>query len=151
MNTFEIGFEKGLGDEVSEAFRNGTWNTKTQPEMKLLKAPEGVSVREEATLRARNLFIEKGVIEPFFAEDRSDTSLSQNEIDFYDFYCKMRTRFVSGLSVHTILMSKIHLESIKGTNIVDVHKYAEFQYDKLSRECDNSYLEVKSMPNLAWK
>lgn len=133
MSTFEKGFEKGLGDEVSRALISGEWNRRVQPEIKLLQAPE-MEDETELLLKARGIFIEKSVVEPFFREDRSGKSRSQDEIDFYNFYCETRKKYIKVLSQNSTLLGKNHLEAVKKTNIKLVHEYAEFQFDYYSRE-----------------
>lgn len=112
MGTFKEGFEKGLGDEVSRALISGEWNRRAQPEIKLLQAPK-MEDETELLLRARGIFIEKGVIGPFFSEDRRDKSRSQDEIDFYNFYCETRKKYIKALSQNSTLLGKNHLEAVK--------------------------------------
>ena len=134
MSTFEKGFEKGFGDEISSSLVSGEWKKNNAAQIKLLKAPEKLTGEEEVALMVRNLFIRKDVFEPFFVDDRSETSRSQNEIDFYNFYCETRSKYIHGLSQHSTLIDQIHLETIKNTNITLVHEYAKLQFDHFSKE-----------------
>jgi hypothetical protein len=134
MRTFEKGFEIGLGDAISNSLVSGEWKKNNAAEIKLLKAPEKLTGEEEVALMVRNLFIRKGVFEPFFIDFGNETSRSQDEVDFYNFYRETRSKYIHGLSQHSTLIEQIHLETIQNTNITLVHEYAEMQFDHFSRE-----------------
>lgn len=136
----EEGYEIGLADAISESLLNGAWTETTQPEIKLLKSPKETLSEETATLRARNLFIEKGIIGPFFVMGRSGISGSQNEIDFYNFYRETSDKSITVLSKNPTQQAQTYLDAIKSTKIMHVHEYALSQFHHFEKKMGDELL-----------